>query len=101
MAAIDDVPEHVERVLLRPLIENFCYNYMYKQKSESFVVKTVEYLPKEAYGKADVYFLLNNGEYLHLVLKVPITKKHQDGKFKLHVQDPVVSHQDSKKPYTI
>ena len=101
MTAIDDIPEHVERVLLRPLIENFCYNYMYKHKSDSFVVKTVEYIPKESYGKADVYFLLNNGEYLHLVLKVPITKNNKDGKVKLHVQDPIVSYQDSKKPYVI
>lgn len=99
MAEIDNIPEHLERVLIRPLVENFCYNFMYKHKYESFIVKLVEYCPKENVGKADVYFSTSDGEYQHLFLKIPIIKKTENGKMKIHVQDPVIDKKNNDNPY--
>jgi hypothetical protein len=102
MTDINDIPEHVERVLLRPLIENFCTDYVTKKGYDSFLVKVVEYNPKLLYGIADTYFLLPKsmgGNYIHIVLKIPIKKLEVDGKTKLHLMDPVIDKSDFKKPY--
>jgi hypothetical protein len=39
------------------------------------------------------------GNYIHIVLKIPIKKLEVDGKTKLHLMDPVIDKSDFKKPY--
>ena len=97
-APIIDVPEHLERALLRPLVENFCYNYMYSNKLDNFTIKFVEYFKESQVGKADVYFSCNDGSYTHLLLKIPVHKKSVSGKIQIVVDDPVIEINDKEAP---
>lgn len=97
---IDDVPEHLERVVLRPLVETFSYNYMYKHSFENFILKVVEYSAENQCGRAHVYFSSATGEYTHLSLKIPMHKKLENGKTKLIVEDPIVEKKDNENPRT-
>jgi hypothetical protein len=97
---IDDVPEHLERVVIRPLVETFSYNYMYKHSYENFILKVVEYDTKSQTGIAHVYFCAASGEYTHLRLKIPIHKTVENGKTKLVVEDPIVEKKDNENPRT-
>ena len=96
---ITDVPEHLERVLIRPLVENFCYNYMNQNKLENFTIKYVEYNKELQAGKADIYFNISAGNYTHIVLKIPIHKKSVNGKVQLTVDDPVIEISNNDPPY--
>lgn len=95
---ITDVPEHLERVLLRPLVENFCYNYMYQNKLDTFTIKYVEYTTEAHAGKADVYFSKPNGKYTHILLKIPVHKKVVNGKTHVTVDDPIIEIVNSDSP---
>lgn len=97
-SAITDVPEHLERVLLRPLVETFCYNYMYQNKMENFTVKSVEYIKETQSGKADVYFAVSDGKYTHIVLRIPVHKKSVNGKIQLVVDDPTIEILNTDPP---
>lgn len=97
-SSITDNPEHIERVLLRPLIENFCNNYMYKNNMETFTIKTVEYSKITQFGKAEVYFIISSTKYLHLVLRIPIRKKSIDGVIQIVIEDPVIEILDHESP---
>jgi hypothetical protein len=87
---IADVPEHLERVLLRPLVENFCYNYMYQQKFDNFNIKMVEYIKELQYGRANVYFSVSGGTYTHIILRIPVHKRVVNGKTQVTIDDPII-----------
>jgi hypothetical protein len=95
---ISDNPEHIERVLIRPLVENFCYNYMYQNNLENFTIKMVEYIKDSQAGKADVYFSVKDGTYSHIVLKIPIVKRHINGKIQVTVDDPIIEILNKDNP---
>jgi hypothetical protein len=97
-SVITDVPEHLERVLLRPLVEIFCYNYMYQNTMENFTIKSVEYNKETQSGKADVYFSISDGKYLHIVLRIPVHKRHTGGKIQLVVDDPMIEILNTDSP---
>jgi hypothetical protein len=96
--SISDVPEHLERMVLRPLVENFSYNFMYQNKLENFTIKMVEYNKETQSGKADVYFLMAKSKYMHIILKINVHKKIVNGKTKITVDDPVIEKIDNNPP---
>lgn len=95
---IDEIPEHLERMLIRPLVENFSYTYMHKNSYDNFVLKVVEYDPNLKAGIAHVYFSTTIGEYIHLQLRIPIKKKMENGKSHVTLEDPVVVKTDNESP---
>jgi hypothetical protein len=97
--SISDVPEHLERVIIRPLVETFSYNYMYKHKFENFVIKMIEYDKKKEIGNADVYFSLRDGTYTHLMLEIPVHKKVVNGKTQVTVEDPIITKLNKEPPH--
>jgi hypothetical protein len=63
-------PEHIERTVLRPQVEEFSDIYMGVNGFDSYVLKQVSYLSKAGY--ADVYFYKTDGTYELLKVRMSI-----------------------------
>jgi hypothetical protein len=96
---INDVPEHIERVLLRPIVENFCYSYMHKNKYEHFTIKYVEFISKTNIGKANIYFTVSKNKYCHIIIKIHVKKKISGKNTQFILDDPIIEVKDSKAPF--